>query len=344
MRNDLKKGLLDVGIIIPEKFGLNVTYSTGKLKVLVGARDPTSGSISESIIEMFVGRVNTLTGLYKVNITLYYIKLGFSNSSYSYVNYTRMNSTGQWYSFYGNKSFIEFLEEYMRGMVVSINASYEDVKPEAFMDRPSILGWYVVGAIGMMFLYSGFTLGATMIVDEKELGTLKRLLATPIKESEFIIAKVLSGITTLVLSALIAILVGVFLVRAKIVFNPLNPIHWLVPLLLFLGAFMTIGLGAMLSLIARSSSGATSLGTALGLFLSFTAGIWLPSYMMPQIFKLLAMYFPVAWIIDTIRCILIFGRYSEALAMMPKIIVSTIIILVIDWFIYKVNLRKYAEE
>ena len=327
LREDLRKGRIDAGIIIPANFSLSLAMSSARLSVLIGARDPYSSSISYSVISSFLNEFGRRISLSKVEIALSYIR------QYSFVNvYTPIN-------------FTEYIKSFMYSLAVPINVSYEDVKPEALASRPNILGWSVIGAVGMMFLYSGFSYGASALLYEKERGTLRRLRASPIKESELVLAIILSGVAPLIISAVIVIVVGTLGTGANIVFNPSNPLHWLVPLLILDGAFLSIGLGILLSLLAKTGQGASALGTALGLMLSFTAGIWFPATMMPSWLQILSRVFPPTWIFDTMRAIMVFDRgLDEVAPTLINVVLATVAVMLADIAVYKLRLKKYIEE
>lgn len=322
---DLKKGRIDVGMVIPEDFSSRLAFGTAELRVLIGGRDSYSSSINYAAISSFINELNRRIALVKVNISMGYIERGLANLTAS-------------------QPLINFIEEFMYGIAIPINTSYEEVKPEVLSSRPNILGWYTIGAIGMMFLYTGFSYGAGALYEEKERGTLRRILASPMKPWELIVGIVLSGLASMMLSAVIALTVGLLL-GAHIVLNPFNPLHWVAILLLLTGAIMTIGIGIMLSTLAKTSRGAGGLGVVLGLLLSFLAGIWYPASLMPQWLRLLASIFPPTWVFDTVRNIIVFDSGLEEIgANLTEILVALAIILLFDTIIYKHRLRKYLEE
>jgi len=322
---DLRKGRIDVGIVIPEDFSSRLAFSTAELRVLIGGGDPYSSSINYAAISSFMNELNRQIALVKVNVSMGYIERSLAN-------------------FTASQPLINFINEFMHGIAVPINTSYEEVKPEILSTRPNILGWYTIGAIGMMFLYTGFSYGASALYEEKERGTLRRILASPMKPWELIVGIVLSGLAAMMLSALVALLVGLLL-GAHIVLNPLNPLHWVAILLLPVGAIMTIGIGIMLSTLAKTGRGAEGLGIVLGLLLSFLAGIWYPSSYMPQWVQLLASIFPPTWVFNTVRKIIVFNSGLEEIgASLTEILVALAVILLLDTIVYKYRLRKYLEE
>jgi len=333
LMDDLVKGKLDVGIIIPEEFGKNITFSQARLKVYVSGSNIYSIQVNKAIISEYLREFSIRTGLKKVEISLRYM-----NTSYIPSNLTVQ---GPW----GNNSFLEFIHSYMLGLVEPINVTIIEKTPEALSTRPAIIGWYVIGALGMMMLYTGFVIGATAVVEEKERGSLDRILSTPTREAEMLMGKTLAGLVILLLSSAAIVFTGVFVIGAKIEWNPLNITDWLVPLNLTLTGLMTIGIGFMLSLIAKTSRGASSMATTLGLLLSFTAGVWFPKEWMPVPVRKLADLFPVTWALDTIRDIVVYNAgLMESSINTVKNLAVTIVILVLGIIAYKKTLRRYAEQ
>ncbi|MGB9717228.1 MAG: ABC transporter permease, partial [Thermoproteota archaeon] len=204
---------------------------------------------------------------------------------------------------------------------------------------------YTIGAIGMMFLYFGFSSGAILIVSEKERGTLRKLFSTPLTEGEFLAGGFLSQLTTLLISTLILILVGASpAVGARIIIDPLNPIHLLAIAFMVCGALMSMSIGALISLLSKTVRGASGTGTVLGLLLSFTTGIWFPLEWMPQPVRLLAAIFPPAWSIEASRRILVFETIFETLILdSVKIFSSTAVLLALALLTYRSRIKKYTE-
>ncbi|MEM1527025.1 MAG: ABC transporter permease [Ignisphaera sp.] len=328
--SDLKKGRLDVGIVIPANFSFNLTVGTARIDVFIGARDPYSASISYSVISGFLNEFSRRVGLIKANVTLLYFKESLKYINQSYVLPGTISS-----------EFVDIVRAYIYGIALPLNITYEEVKPEALATRANIIGWYTIGAIGMMFLYMGFSRGAAAIYEEKAYGTLRRILASPITPRVLVAALMLSNMVILLVSTPIILLAGVYIAGANISFNPTNLTHWLIPLLLIAAAYMSIGIGLILSLFTKTSVGGASLGTILGLILSFTAGIWFPKTWIPSWLQSVADYFPFTWIIDAIRNIVIYGAtLNDIWIDLAKILLALITIIYVDIAIYKVKIRN----
>ena len=336
--SDLKKGKLDGGIIIPDGFGKNLTLGQARLTILIGAKSPYSASINSGVLRGFLSEFSKRVALYKVNITLYYI---------SKYNYTFQNYTG-YVSYripgYENKTFIDFLRDFFYGIAEPIIIEYKEVKPEALANRANILGWYTLGAIGMMLLYSGMVYGAGFLVSDREQGVLYRLLASPMSDKEYLAGRVLAGIVICGLASLVALLTGLA-VGAHIIWNPSNPMHWLVIVLFINAAVMSLGFGAILAPIVKTSRGASSLGTSLGLLLAFTTGIWFPKEWLPSWMKIVADYSPFTWTIDAIRGIMVYGlSFAELETKIMGSLITSLIIVIVAWILWTKTLRKYTER
>ena len=327
----IRKGYMDAGIIVPQGFSKNITFGQAHLEVLIGASGSYKSSIAYAVLSTFISELNKRIGLMKANITLSYIRMYFNTTP----PWWNTSSTGM--------DFYEAMEEYYRGLASPINASIRYVKPESVANRGRIIGWYTIGAVGMMLLYTGFNIGAGIVVSEREGGVLRRILSQPISEGELLVGKILGSTTSMLIASIIAILAG-YAVGAEIYWNPLRLAHWVAVLMLVVGTLLSIGLGILLSLLAKTPSGASSLGTALGLLLAFTAGVWFPKEWMPGPLQLLADYFPVTWSLDAMRGILLYNRgLSEVSGQVLGSLMALVAVYVMAIFIYKRVLRKYSE-
>ncbi|MEM3713100.1 MAG: ABC transporter permease [Thermoproteota archaeon] len=321
----LRKGELDAVIIVPDGFGYNATniMRETRLRAYIGSRTPQSAQITSSIITNFFNSFSKELSLKRME------------SLQTIMEQLPIPEEGE-----------QWLNISIRGIMQPLNVTFEKVYPEAFQNRARTLGWYTIGAIGMMFLYSGFSSGATLIVSEKERGTLKKLFSTPLTEGEFLTGGFLSQLTMLLISALVLIIVGASpVIGASIAFNPFNPAHFLAIIFIVCGALMSMSIGSLISLISKTWSSASNLATVLGILLSFTTGIWFPIEWMPQPIRFLALIFPPAWSIEASRRILVFETGIETLILeVIKIFSSTAFFLILALVSYRTMIRKYSES
>ena len=331
---DIRRGKLDAGILIPEDFGKNLIIGQASLRIYIGMRDLQSAQIAEYTLRGFFENLNKGIALRKINESLRYIKLYALR--YMPENFSIPAD--------GNLSWMEFMRRWMLGLASPINASFTSIKPEALADRPSILGWYTFGALGMSMLYSGLMFGSLMAVEERERGTLRRILASPATSTDMLLGKTLAGMIVLGAMAFFMILLGVYLCGARIAWNPLRLEDWIAALMIPLIALLMIGLGMLLSLIARSVKSATNLSVVIGLMLAFTAGIWFPSWWLPSWMQVIGEIFPGTWAIEIARSILVYNApLSEVALDIVKVAISTAAIYILGILAYRRVLRRYAE-
>jgi len=333
MLEDLRRGRLDGGIIIPEGFGEKLIFGQAGLEVYVGARSPQTAQTTEYILKGFIQELNKEISIRKINETLKYMRLA--------EKYIPKNAS---IPIAGNLSWIEFVREWMLGLASPVNASFHEVKPKALLERPSILGWYTFGALGMSILYSGLTAGSVMAVEEKERGTLRRLLASPATSTDMLVGKTLASLIVLALMSAFMIVLGVWGCGAKIIWNPFRVEDWIAGSMIILVALMMIGLGMLLSLAAKTVKSATNLSVVIGLMLAFMTGVWFPKWWLPSWMQVLADIFPGAWAIDVARSILVYeAELGEVAGTALEVLVATAAIYLLGVLAYKKTLRRYAE-
>ncbi|OYT67519.1 MAG: hypothetical protein B6U65_03165 [Candidatus Wolframiiraptor sp. EX4484-121] len=255
MLEDIRKGRLDGGFMIPKGFGENIIFGQARLKVYIGARSLQSAQIAESILRGFIQDLNNGISMRKVNETLRYIEI--------------------------------YSKKYMpKNLTIPVAAA---------------------------------------------------------TSTDMLVGKTLSGLITLGIMSAIMIALGVYLCGAKIIWNPVNPAHWLAIILLILVSIMVIGVGMILSLIARTTESASNLSVVLGLMFAFIGGIWFPKSWLPAWMRILADIFPATWAIDGMRSALVYG--ATAAELMPtflKVLAAAIISYLVGIFAYKKTLRRYV--
>jgi len=316
---DIKRGRIDAGIIIPENFGENITFSQTTLEVYVGARSIQSAQINRYMLERFIEEFSRVVSEEKIAWAMKFI-LG------EYVP-------------------LEVVEGFLRGLAKPINTTFTEVLPEALISREAWIGWYTIGAIGMTMLYSGLNIGSTALLEERQRGCLHKILASPTTPSELIFGKILSGILYLSITSVAIIVFGVFVCGAKIYWSPLRAEHWIAPIMLLVLASLTLGMGSILSLMVKSVRGASSLSSSLGLMLAFTTGIWFPREWFPEWMRILADYSPATWAVDAIRDVIIFeAGLMEVMHYVIGAALASLVVLAVGAMIYRRMLRKYLER
>ncbi|RLG87124.1 MAG: hypothetical protein DRO15_05330 [Thermoprotei archaeon] len=237
---------------------------------------------------------------------------------------------------------LSMMKLWILGLASPINTPVEVVKPKNLVSRADILGSMVISVIDIEALFSDLSVGSTAVVEEKEKGTLRRLLASSITPLELLAGKTLSCLAVITLSAIAIVAVGLS-IGARIHFNALDPASWLAILHLALAAIFFIGVGLIISIIAKTSRTAEAITMAIAFPYIFTSGMWWPPpEYLPKPLKSFALINPATVAVDTARRVL--GYDLEVDTILPKtpiVIAAATIVFIIEVSVYKIILKRF---
>lgn len=140
----------------------------------------------------------------------------------------------------------------------------------------------IAGTAVMMLMFGVMAMGAG-ILDEKEKGTLKRLLYSPIPSTSLLFGKMLTSIIIGVVQ------LSVMLIYSKMMFG-LDLFHNLPALVLLVlsTAFACSSIGVLLASIARTRQQVQMFSTLIVLSMSAIGGSMIPVFMMPPAMQMLS--------------------------------------------------------
>ncbi|HDJ25800.1 MAG TPA: ABC transporter permease [Candidatus Bathyarchaeota archaeon] len=310
---DLRRGQLDAVVVFPDGFSANVSSGfTARVEIYVLGGDAYREQTAKAILTEFFKRLSDEMSAIRIDYVEDYMP----------------------------PDAPPMVMEWMKGLVWPLNATVSTVVPEAIATRAGIRGWFSVAMAGVGILMCGLSIGATMVVEEREKKTLRRLMAAPISPWDLLAGKTLSGLLWLGVTTVVSILYGLAW-GARIAWDPLNPAHLLVPVVLAMGGLMMLGLGLLISMVAKTAKGASGLATAIGWPLMFLTGIWLPAWLLPEPLRAFATYFPLGMAIEAVRQVLVFGAGLEAvLPVLPWLAGFTALFYGLGALAYRVVLRR----
>jgi len=311
--SDLRRGKLDAVVVFPDGFSANVSSGfTARVEVYVLGGNAYKEQMARAILTEFFKRLSDGIAEVRIEIMEGYVP----------------------------PDAPPYVIDWMRGLAWPLNATVSTIVPEAIATKAGIRGWFSVAMAGVCLLMCGLSIGATLVVEERERGTLRRLMAAPIGPWDLLVGKTLSALLWLAISTLVCLLYGLAW-GAHIAWDPLNPAHLLVPIIMLMGALMMIGLGLLISMVAKTSKGASGLATAIGWPLMFLTNIWMPAWLLPEGLRWFATHFPLAMAIEAARQVLVFGAGLEAiLPVMPWLVLFTAIFYGLGALAYKLVLRR----
>jgi ABC-2 type transport system permease protein len=171
----------------------------------------------------------------------------------------------------------------------------------------------VAGTAILMLLFSVARLGAG-ILDEKETGTLNRLLSSPLSSNAILLGKM--AVTWLV--AVLQLWVMFFFAWIAFGLDLWINVPSLI-LMIFATAFAVSSFGIFLAAISRTHSQAQSLSTLLILIMSAIGGSMIPLFIMPAIMRKIAVVTLNYWGMEGFFDI--FWRQLPLINTLPKILI-----------------------
>jgi ABC-2 type transport system permease protein len=167
------------------------------------------------------------------------------------------------------------------------------VEEQATKEDASLNGFNQSGpGIATMFVLMFLLNGSTMLVFERETGTLQRLLTLPIHRSRVLAGKILGNYIYGL--GMFAVLIGVGAMMGS---------EWgadVIGIALIVLAFTlaATALGLALATVVRTSAQAQSISLLMGLTLAPLGGAWWPLEIVPDFMKIIGHISPIAWAMD----------------------------------------------
>ena len=191
-------------------------------------------------------------------------------------------------------SIMHSLNNFKDDISLHINRIYGNIKYIDFL-VPAILGMTI-----MMSCMMG--MGAT-IAGERETGELARLFMTPTSVSTVIGGKIAAKLLIELVRALILIFMAVLLFNVSIKGGFLQTF-----IVLVIGALCFVGFGIMLSARTQTQEDYAQISLPFSMPMMFVSGVFYPIETMPWILQKLAYIFPLTYLNDAMRGIMLKGQ------------------------------------
>ncbi len=189
-----------------------------------------------------------------------------------------------------------------------VTVATETAKPVGSAGSPFDV---IVPGYAIMFALFSINGGASSILEEKEAGTFKRLLLTPLRPWALIGGKMGAQYIMGVIQIGILMAVGIFVFGAH-AGNPLG-----LALLVLSVPFAATGLGMLLVSLVKTRRQLQPISTAVILGSSAISGTWFPLWLEPQWLQGMSRVTLNTWAIEGFNGVMIFGK--SALDILPNI-------------------------
>lgn len=170
---------------------------------------------------------------------------------------------------------------------------------------------------GMLVMFSLFYLvngGAVAFIEERQTGTLQRLLVLPQGKASVMLGKLLGIYVSGLLQIVVLILAGIFIFHVNWGRSPAA-----LALVALSFALSATSLGLLIASLVRSNAQAGTLSTLLVLVICALGGAWWPLEVVPRWMRQLGHAVPTAWAIDGFQDVISRGQGVEAV--LPNVLV-----------------------
>ena len=191
------------------------------------------------------------------------------------------------------------------------NISWGILFPFAFIlafaiRNPGDLRALVPGLLGLTVLFGTSSMEAIVIVFERRIGSLERLLLAPVRLPALLAGKLLGGMTFGLTVTLVVLVVSLAIFGS-------SGTNWLILFLaLLLSATAFSAMGAFVSVAVKEVFEAQTLANFIRFPMMFLGGVYVPLASMPGWLQAFARLFPLTYSVEALRVALFGGSWATA--------------------------------
>jgi len=218
------------------------------------------------------------------------------------------------------------------------NISWGIMFPFAFVlafaiRNPGELRQLVPGLLALTILFGTSSMEAIVIVFERRIGSLERLLLAPLRLPALLAGKLLGGMTFGLTVTAVVLLVALAVFGA-------GSVNWpLLALALLLAAAAFSALGAFVSVAVREVFEAQTLANFVRFPMMFLGGIFVPLSSMPPALQVVARALPLTYAVEALRAVLD-GRASLTTAL--DLVALAAFTVILFWLAARTLARRVA--
>jgi len=197
--------------------------------------------------------------------------------------------------------------QFLSAIVADANQKMSGTPPFITLAEQSILSqkyrfieFFVPGIIAMAVMTSSLSGALNMNAELRQKGILRKLATTPITRTDWLLSNILYQLVLAVISTTSILLVSYLVFDVRLQLN-----GWL-PLYIVLEVFAFVGMGMMLTPIAREAESAVAAANAILFPMMFLSGTFFPVEMMPGFLQTFARVLPLYYVNEGLRASMIF--------------------------------------
>ncbi len=323
MLTDLAKGLLTVGITIPPEFNSDISRRrTVEVEALFDAVDANTATIASNYVSQLVSDYNTRQ-LNKAPQLAQSLRQRVTSSGVA-TNYTLTQQSTSSNSTTNTQ----------QSSSATLQRKQVQVETTVLYNPGLEPSWFIVsGIFGVLLTVIGSQAAASLVVGEKEAGTIEQLVMTPASDTEVILAKVCPLLILLTVDVLIALSV------ARLAFGvPLRgnlPLFIMIAVLYFL---VGISIGILIASYSKSEQQTQLTSFFVNPPLVILSGATSPISSMPTFVQGLTYLDPLRYFIEICRGVLLKGVGLETL--WPQVL----ILLIFATVLMTLSIRQFRNQ
>jgi len=177
-------------------------------------------------------------------------------------------------------------------------------------------GFIIPGIAAMAIMQNGIFSVVFTLLSYKNQGVLRRLQATPISPSHFIVGHLISRVTIIILQTFLLLIMGVFILGVSI--GQGSIMAWINILLLsLLGGVLFLSIGLAISSLAPSEDSAPALANLVTFPMLFLSGVFFPIDFLPKFIGYISNVLPLTHLAQGIRLSALYG--NSTLTTLPQL-------------------------
>ena len=205
----------------------------------------------------------------------------------------------------------------------------------AKMNYQGYKGFIVPGIAAMAIMQNGIFSVVFTLLSYKNQGVLKRLKASPISPSHFIVGHLISRVSIIILQTFILLIMGVLVLGVSV--GQGSFLAWLNILFLsFLGGILFLAIGLAISSLAPNEDSAPALANLVTFPMLFLSGVFFPIDFLPKIISYISNILPLTHLAEGIRLSALYG--NSTFSTIPQLGI-TLAWLALSFFICAISFK-----
>jgi len=197
--------------------------------------------------------------------------------------------------------------QFLKAMAADANQKLSGTRPFITLAEQSILSkkyrfieFFVPGIIAMAVMTSSLSGALNTNAELRQKGILRKLATTPITRADWLLSNILYQLVLAVISTVSILAVSYAVFDVKLEIN-----GWL-PVYIVLEVFTFVGIGMLLTPIAREAESAAAAANAFLFPMMFLSGTFFPVEMMPGFLQKVARVLPLYYVNEGLRSCMVF--------------------------------------